>query len=195
MMTTNGIAKHVGNIIATMTKREQTRDLYREVMEEMETDHLHVLIQEAFVRGNYLIVINKAGREIRVPFDRVPALSHIRFCDRLYFKIQYNGSCLHWEHSDTHLDFETLLYYVDDQFRAKVDQESADRFKEYGKAIAKVRTAHNIPVDGITGIKAEDVRDIESGYLRPESAALTRYADALGLGLDEFLDKVAYEQN
>lgn len=35
MMATNGIARHVGNVIATMTKREETRDLYQEVIEEM----------------------------------------------------------------------------------------------------------------------------------------------------------------
>jgi hypothetical protein len=192
MMTTNGIAKHVGNIIATMTKREQTRDLYQEVIEEMETDHLHVLIQKAFIKGNYLIVTNKAGREIRVSFDQVPALKHkLKFCDRLYFEIQDNGSCLYWESADIHLDFESLLYYVDKEFRAKVDQESASRFKAYGKAIAKVRTAYDIPVDGITGIKAEDVQDIESGELRPETIALACYADALGLELNEFLNKVA----
>lgn len=187
----NGIAKHVGNIIATMTKREPTRDLYQEVIEEMETAHLHVLIQKAFVKGNYLIVINKAGREIRVSFDQVPALKHkLKFCDRLYFEIQDNGSCLYWESADIHLDFESLLYCVDDQFRAKVDQESANRFKEYGAAIRRVRLAHRVGIDRITGIKAEDVQDIESGELRPEAAALACYAKALGLELNEFLDKV-----
>ena len=194
MMTTNGIAKHVGNIIATMTKREQTRDLYQEVIEEMETDHLHVLIQKAFVKGNYLIVINKAGREIRVSFDQVPALKHkLKFRDRLYFEIQYNGSCLYWKAADIHLDFESLLYYVDEAFRAKVDQESANRFKEYGAAIRRVRLARRVGIDCITGIKTEDVQDIESGELRPETIALTRYADALGLELNEFLNEVAVE--
>lgn len=203
MTISNGLSRHIGNIWSMMshtacedgiidacTKSFYLKDLSKEVMEEMETDHLHVLIREAFVRGNYLIVTNKAGREIRVPFDQVPALSHIRFRDRLNFEIQFNGSCLHWESADIHLDFESLLYYVDDEFRDKVDQESADRFKAYGKAIAKVRTAHKIPVDGITGIKAEDVQDVESGELRPEVEALSRYADALGLELNEFLNEV-----
>lgn len=186
MMTTNGLFKHVGNIIATMTKREQTRDLYQEVIEEMETDHLHVLIQKAFVKGNYLIVINKAGREIRVPFDQLPA---IKFRDRLNLEIQYNGSCLYWKAADIHLDFESLLYFVDDNFRAKV----AKRFQEYGAAIRRVRLARRVGIDCITGIKAEDVQDIESGELRPETIALTRYADALGLELNEFLNEVAVE--
>ena len=191
MMTTNGIAKHVGNIIATMTKREQTRDLYQEVIEEMENAHLQVLIQRAFVKGNYIIVINKAGREIRVSFDQVPALRHkLKFCDRLYFEVQHNGSCLYWEAADIHLDFKSLLYYVDDKFRAKVDQESASRFKAYGAAIRRVRLARRVGIDCITGIKAEDVQDIESGELRPEAAALACYAKALGLELNEFLDKV-----
>lgn len=31
------IFKHVGNVIATMTKRKEIKDLYREVLEEMES--------------------------------------------------------------------------------------------------------------------------------------------------------------
>lgn len=64
-------------------------------------------------------------------------------------------------------------------------------YREYGKAIAIVRINYKIPVDGIAGLKAEDVQDIESGYLYPTSIPLTCYAESLGLSLDSFLDKVA----
>lgn len=64
-------------------------------------------------------------------------------------------------------------------------------YREYGKAIAIVRINYEIPIDGITGLKAEDVQDIESGYLYPTSIPLTCYAKSLGLSLDSFLDKVA----
>jgi hypothetical protein len=63
-------------------------------------------------------------------------------------------------------------------------------YREYGKAIAIVRINHEIPIDGIAGLKAEDVQDIESGYLYPTSLPLACYAESLGLSLDSFLDKV-----
>jgi hypothetical protein len=192
MTTSNGVFKHVGNVIATMTKRPQIKDLYQEVIEEMETEHLRVLIRSAFVRGNYLIVTNKAGREIRVPFDQVPALRiNLKFRDRLNFVIEPDGSCLYWAAADIHLDFEALLYCIDEEFCNHCNTRKTRHQKEYGKAIAIVRIAYQVPVDGITGIKSEDVQDIESGYLHPEIAALTCYADALGLEINEFLDKVA----
>ncbi len=64
-------------------------------------------------------------------------------------------------------------------------------YREYGKAIAIVRINYEIPIDGIAGLKAEDVQDIESGYLYPTSLPLACYARSLGLSLDSFLDKVA----
>jgi hypothetical protein len=97
MMTSNGVFKHVDNVIATMTKRDQIKDLYLEVLEEMETEYLHVLIRSAFVRGDELIVTNKAGREIRVPFNSVPVLRYkLNFRDRLNFVIEPDSSCLYW---------------------------------------------------------------------------------------------------
>lgn len=63
--------------------------------------------------------------------------------------------------------------------------------REYGKAIAIVRINYEVSVDGITGLKAEDVQDIESGYLYPTSVPLALYAKSLGLSLDSFLAKVA----
>lgn len=64
-------------------------------------------------------------------------------------------------------------------------------YREYGTAIAIVRTVYQGQCKGITGLKREDVEDIESGDLIPSVAALTCYADTLGLSLDEFLEKVA----
>ena len=64
-------------------------------------------------------------------------------------------------------------------------------YREYGKAIAIVRINYEIPIDGIAGLKAEDVQDIESGYLYPTSIPLICYAESLGLSLDSFLNKVA----
>lgn len=175
-----------------MSKINNIKDLSNQVLEEMETDHLHVLIQDASVKGNYLIVINKAGREIRVPFDQVPALQrHVPFRDRLDFEIQHNGSCLYWKSGDIHLDFESLLYYVDDEFRAQCDKRKADSRREYGKAIAKVRTAYEIPINGITGLEPNEVQDIELGRIQARATSLCFYSEAIGVSLDEFLEKVA----
>lgn len=156
----DGLSGHIGSIWKMMNrancedgiltacgKARSLEDLSNEVVDEMETDHLHVLIQEAFVRGNYLIVINKAGREIRVPFDQVPVLTNrLRFRDRLNFTIDDDGSCLYWESADIHLDFEALLYYVDTDFQARVDRQTAKRRRVLGDAIGRVRTAYKLSI-------------------------------------------------
>ena len=146
----SGLSAHIGSIWSMMsrancedgfssdacTKSFSLETLSDEIVEEMETGHLHVLIQDAVIRGNYLLVVNKANRQIRINFNQSPALESIPFRDRCDFEIQENGSCLYWESTDTHIDFESLLYYVDDDYRAKVDKETAQHNRRYGKAIA-----------------------------------------------------------
>jgi hypothetical protein len=204
MMTATGLFGHVGNIwkmmcrancedgiLSDCTKSRSLQDLSQEVMEEMEGDHLHILIRDAYLFGNNLVVINKVGKRIVVGFDDIAALRSIPIHDRDCFKIEENGSCLYWWTKDIHLDFESFLYYVDDEFRAKAGKQKANHDREFGKAIAIVRTTYKIPIDGIAGLKAEDAQDIESGYLYPTSIPLTCYAKSLGLSLDSFLEKVA----
>ena len=64
-------------------------------------------------------------------------------------------------------------------------------YKEYGKAIAIVRTVYQIPVDGIAGLEPNEVQDIEAGRIYPRASNLCCYSEAIGITLDEFLDKVA----
>jgi hypothetical protein len=158
----------------------------------METEHLPRLIRTAFVRGDELIITNKAGQEIRVPFNSVPDLRYkLNFRDRLNFVIEPDGSCLYWESADIHLDFEALLYCVDHDFKAKVDRETANYYRAYGAAIGQVRTAYKIGIDGITGLEPTEVQDIESGRLRARATNLCFYSEEIGISLDRFLDEVA----
>lgn len=161
------------------------------LLEVVEPACLDVLILNASVRGDYLFVTNKVGREIRVSFEQIPALNAIRECDRIHFTIQENGSCLHWEYSDTHLDFESFLYYVDDAFRQKCDKQKSDHNRKVGKAIAIVRTVYQIPIDGIAGLEPKEVQDIEAGRICARASNLCCYSEAIGITLDEFLKKVA----
>jgi|GEM_PF-7048934 len=135
-MNSTGLSAHIGSIWRMMsrtncedgvssdacTKSLSLETLSHEIVEEMETDYLNVLIQDAVVRGNYLLIVNKANRQIRINFNQSPALESIPFRDRRDFEIQENGSYLYWESTDTYVDFEALLYYVDDGYRAKVDK-------------------------------------------------------------------------
>jgi hypothetical protein len=204
MISKTGLFDHIDNvwkmmnrancedgILSDCAKSRSLQDLSQEVMEEMEGDHLHILIRDAYLFGNNLVVINKVGKRIVVGFDDIAALRSIPIHDRDCFKIEENGSCLYWWTKDIHLDFESFLYHVDDEFRAKADKQKANHDREFGKAIAIVRITYEIPIDGIAGLKTEDVQDIESGYLYPTSLPLACYAKSLGLSLDSFLDKVA----
>ena len=208
-MNRTGLSAHIGSIWGMMSRANcedgvssdacnkslSLETLSNEIVEEMETEHLHVLIQEAVVRDNYLLVVNKANRLIRVNFNQVPALANLPFRDRRDFEIQENGSCLYWASTDTHIDFEALLYYVDLDYQAKVGKETAEHNRRYGKAIEIVRTAYQISVDGIEGLEPNEVKDIEAGCISARASILCLYSTAIGISLDDFLEKIAVNLN
>lgn len=204
MITRTGLSVHIGNIwkmmcqancedgiLSDCTKSRSLQDLSREVMGEMETEHSHVLIRDAYLWGHNLVVINKVGKRIVVGFNDIPALRSIPLHDRECFKIEEGGSCLYWWTKDIRLDFESFLYYVNADFRAKAKQKEAVYRAEYGKAIATVRIAYGIPIGGITGLEPNEVQDIESGRIYARATNLCCYSEAIGISGDEFLEKVA----
>ena len=89
------------------------------------------------------------------------------------------------------LSLEDLSSEIMEEMESDRHPTYPNYYREYGKAIAIVRINYQIPVDGIAGLNAEDVQDIESGELHPTSAPLTRYAEAIGLSLNDFLNEVA----
>jgi hypothetical protein len=200
-----GLSRHIDKIHAMMQRANRDdswindafsqsyslEDLSGEIVGEMEVSSN--LIRDAYVTlcRVYLIVTNKAGREIRIKFNDIPALKRIDYRDRDRFEIQGNGSCLYWSAADIHLDFESFLYYVDDQFRAKTNEKSERYRREYGKAIAIVRTVYQIPIEAIDGLTSYEVQDIEAGRIIARVSSLCCYSEAIGITLDEFLDKVA----
>ena len=64
-------------------------------------------------------------------------------------------------------------------------------YREYGKAIAIVRTVYQIPINGVAGLEPNEVQDIEAGRIYPRATNLCCYSEAIGITLDEFLEKVA----
>lgn len=173
------------------TESNSVETLSARIVNEMETDHLRCLIQEAFVWGNHLVLTNKAGRKIYIDFNIVPSLQNISIRDRQSFEIQDNGSCLYWQSADIHLDYESFLYHVDNEFREQCDKQKAAHRREFGKAIAIVRINYGISINGVSGLEPNEIEDIESGRVHAKTSYLSRYSGAIGISLDDFLNEVA----
>lgn len=66
------------------------------------------LISAAIVFKDSLIVFDCNLSLFRIPFNSLSALKRIRISDRSKFTIPEDGSYIHWEKYDIHLDLEAF---------------------------------------------------------------------------------------
>ena len=83
----------------------------------------HVLIANAIVKENMLVVCNCALETIELAFEKTPVLQDIPTKWRSRFEIDDTGSFIHWPDLDIDLDFDALRYLSDPKFKEKLDAE------------------------------------------------------------------------
>jgi hypothetical protein len=66
------------------------------------------MISTAIVFKDSLIVFDCNLNLFRIPFSSLSALKKIEISDRLKFAIPEDGSYVHWEKYDIHLDLEAF---------------------------------------------------------------------------------------
>jgi hypothetical protein len=148
------------------------------------------LIAHAYVEGNSLHVIDCNLRSWQIPFNQIPALSDIRINDLADFELDEDGSYLYWKAADVHLDMEALRSVVDSTLREQIKARTLIHDKKFGQAIAKVRKEFSLTQKDIPSVSDRQVRRIEKGD-RPRSKTLQHLAEAHGLTLSDYLEKLA----
>jgi transcriptional regulator with XRE-family HTH domain len=100
------------------------------------------------------------------------------------FRIDADGSFIHWPIPDVHLGWNRVLQAADPLELHKAQQRSADFNRRYGAAIRKYREEAGIPQAKVEGITERQLRRIEQGESRVTLNALRALAKAHGLDVN-----------
>jgi hypothetical protein len=149
-----------------------------------------VLIATATVTEDGLFVLACSMESFHVRFDGIPALKRLPADERAGFRIDPDGSRLHWPESDVHLDLDTFRYFTDPEFREREDRRTLMANRRFGASVAAVRRKAGLRQSDIPDLSARQIARIEAGAM-PRVASLEALARAHGLDLDEYLNQLA----
>jgi hypothetical protein len=106
------------------------------------------------------------------------------------FRIDEDGSYLHWPEPDIHLDLDAIRIAIDPAAKRKALVSNARWQQQYGKAITKLRLEKGVKQSDVPGLSERQVRRIEHGE-GTTYESLSRLATAHGMALDEYLNRLA----
>jgi len=156
-------------------------------------DSQNVLIANARVTGDCLVVSSCALEKLKIPFT-VPVLRDIPIKERDKFEIDDAGSFIHWPESDTDLDFDALRYLVDPQFKKKLDAQRMLVEQKFGHAVKTIRELNNLTqpdIESRAGISERQLRRYETEGIKPRISSLEKLAKAHNMDLGTYLGKLA----
>jgi Protein of unknown function (DUF2442) len=148
-------------------------------------------IVDAYFGGNVLYVRGPKQRMLHVPVTSIPALRDQPLAVLHKFRIDPDGSFVHWPDLDVHLGWNQFLQAADPVELHKAMQRSTGFNRRYGAAIRKVREAAGIPQAKVEGITERQLRRIEHGECRTTIGALRDLAKAHALDVNAYMEKVA----
>jgi hypothetical protein len=148
-------------------------------------------IIDAYPAGDALLVRGPKHRMLHVPTDKLASLRGQPGHVLRNFRIDPDGSFVHWPDIDVHLGWNQFLQAVEPAELHKAQQRSADFNRRYGAAIRKLREAASIPQAKVAGITERQLRRIEQGECRATANALRDLAKAHGLEVNAYMERVA----
>ncbi|MGH9548669.1 MAG: helix-turn-helix domain-containing protein, partial [Terriglobales bacterium] len=157
-------------------------------------DSEHVLIADAIATTQTLAIRNCALKTIEVPFSAVPALNRLDENQRTKFEIDEAGNFIHWPDADIDLDFDAIRYIVDPEWRKKCDAERVLAEQGFGYAVKGIRELNNLTqtdIESRTGISERQLRRYETEGIKPRVSSLEKLAEAHGLNLSDYLERLA----
>jgi hypothetical protein len=192
MRSTNIRAENRLHIVRVESLEDQRlSELLGRVCSAFRPENTRGNIVDAYLGGNMLFVRGPMHRMLHVPIDSVPALRGQPRSVLQNFRIDPDGSFLHWPDIDVHLGWNQFLQAVDPVELRKAQQRSADFNRRYGAAIRKLREEAGIPQAKVEGITERQLRRIEQGVCRATANALRELAKAHGLDVNTYMEKVA----
>jgi hypothetical protein len=169
----------------------QVSELLGRICHAFEPESNRGSIVDAYLGGNVLSVRGPKQRLLHVPVASVPALRNLSPAALRSFRIDPDGSFIHWPIADIHLGWNQFLQAADPLELHKAQQRSADFNRRYGTAIRKLREEAGILQAKVRGITERQLRRIEHGECRATANALQDLANAHGLDMNTYMEKVA----
>jgi transcriptional regulator with XRE-family HTH domain len=152
-----------------------------------------LLIANAFVTKNALVVSNCALEKFEIPFT-AEVLKNIPVNERNNFKIDEIGSFIQWPAVDIDLDLESLRYLIEPDLKKKFDAERILAEQGFGYAVKGIRELNNLTqtdVESRTGISERQLRRYETDGIKPRISSLEKLAEAHRMDLNTYLEKLA----
>jgi hypothetical protein len=169
----------------------QTSDLLGRVCSAFGQDANRGSIIDGYLVNNTLLVRGPKQRMLHVPVASIPALRDQPVAVLQNFRIDPDGSFIHWPDLDIHLGWSQFLQAVDPAELRRAQQRSATFNRRYGAAIRKIREAAGISQSQVAGLTDRQLRRIEHGLCRATASALNALAKAHGLDVNLYMDKLA----
>jgi hypothetical protein len=148
------------------------------------------LIATAKVSENILIVMGCDLNFWQVSFEAIPCLNKLPLSERTNFEIDPDGSYLHWQWNDIHVDLEEIKAAVDPEFKNQLYFEKLKYDRSLGKAISQVRKAHNLNQNEIEGLSDRHLRRIENEGYQVTIDVLKKLDLAHDMNLEDYLAEV-----
>jgi len=148
-------------------------------------------IAKATVLADDLVVLTCGFDVITVPLVNIPQLYSATGRQRQNFKISPAGVSIHWPEFDIHLDLEGVRTILDPDRAKAAEQDRLRSDTAYGRAIAILREQFKLRQEDVVGLSARHVRRIESGQSRASAKSIRELANAHGLDLNDYMDRLA----
>ena len=176
----------------TFLSYEYTQDktVVERIKQAWEWESEAELIATAQASEDKLIVMGCDLNFWQVSFDTIPGLDKLPPSERNNFAIDCDGSYLHWQESDVHIDLEDIKAAADPEFKNKLYLEKLKYNQSLGKAISQVRKTHNLKQNNIEGLSARHLRRIENEGYQVTIDVLKKLALAHNMNLEDYLAEV-----
>ena len=148
------------------------------------------LIATAKASEHMLIVMGCDFNFWQVPFAAIPCLKDLPLSENNNFEIDPDGSYLHWQWNDIHIDLEDIKAAVDPEFKNQLYLEKLKYNQSLGKAISQVRKAHNLNQNEIEGLSDRHLRRIENEGYQVTIDVLKKLAVAHHMNLENYLAEI-----
>lgn len=125
-----------------------------------------------------------------VPVKNLKSLTGLSKEQLQNFELDEDGSYVHWPERDIHLDLENFRDAIDPHSKVRSKVKNLKYDKAYGKSMKLVREELGLTQLDL-GLSDKQIRRYESGLSRPSFKSIQIIADAAGIEVQDYLDRVA----
>ena len=165
-------------------------NIVRRAVVSLFRDQRREAILDAHIYESRLTVLLADLKRREVDTAEISSLRRVKSKSLSDFRVDENGSYLHWPSADVHLGVSQILEAIDPEYLAQIEIER-NALDYSGWAIEGWRREQGLAQVEIAGLGERQVRRIEQGVSRLTAPAAAHFARAFGMTTGAFLDELA----